>query len=62
MHAKHFTQSAGPVVTHAVAERAHFIIPNMDVVIVITAGDFEGEGYQGFYNLINDYILVAVYS
>lgn len=39
-----------------------FVIPDIDMVTVITAGDFEGEGYQGFYNLINDYILVAEYS
>jgi len=39
-----------------------FVIPDIDMVAVITAGDFEGEGYQGFYNLINDYILVAAYS
>ena len=39
-----------------------FVIPDIDMVTVITAGDFEGEGYQGFYNLINDYILVAAYS
>jgi CubicO group peptidase (beta-lactamase class C family) len=39
-----------------------YVIPDMNLVIVITAGDFEGQGYQGFYNLINDYILVAAYS
>ncbi len=36
-----------------------YVIPDMNMVIVITAGDFEGQGYQGFYSLINDYIMVA---
>ena len=39
-----------------------FVLPDIDMVIVLTAGDFEGQGYQGFYNLINDYILVAARS
>ncbi|UCH71230.1 MAG: serine hydrolase [Candidatus Bathyarchaeota archaeon] len=39
-----------------------YVIPEINMVIVVTAGDFEGQGYQGFYNLINDYILAAAYS
>ena len=35
-----------------------FNLPDMEMVVVLTGGQFEG-GYQGFYDLINDHILVA---
>jgi CubicO group peptidase (beta-lactamase class C family) len=35
-----------------------FVMPEMDMVVVLTGGQFEGD-YQGFYDLINDHILVA---
>jgi len=35
-----------------------FVLPDLDMVVVLTGGQFEGD-YQGFYDLINDHILVA---
>ena len=38
-----------------------FVLPEMEMVIVFTAGQFEG-GYQGFVSIVNDHILAAVNS
>jgi CubicO group peptidase (beta-lactamase class C family) len=35
-----------------------FVLPEMDMVVVLTGGQFEGD-YQGFYDLVNDHVLVA---
>ena len=35
-----------------------FVLSDLDMVVVLTGGQFEGD-YQGFYDLINDYVLVA---
>lgn len=36
------------------------MMPGLELVVVITAGSYEGEPFQGFYDLVNDYILQAV--
>jgi CubicO group peptidase (beta-lactamase class C family) len=35
-----------------------FVLPDLDMVVVLTGGQFEGD-YQGFHDLINDHLLVA---
>ncbi len=35
-----------------------FVLPDLDMVVVLTGGQFEGD-YQGFYDLVNDYVLAA---
>ena len=35
-----------------------FVLPDIEMVIVFTGGHFEGD-YHGFYDMVNDYILVA---
>ena len=35
-----------------------FVLPEMEMVIVFTAGQFEG-GYNGFVLIVNDHILAA---
>jgi CubicO group peptidase (beta-lactamase class C family) len=35
-----------------------FVLPDLDMVVVLTGGQFEG-GYQGFHDIVNDHVLVA---
>jgi len=36
-----------------------FVLPDMEMVVVFTAGRYDG-CYDGFYNIVNDYILAAM--
>ncbi len=37
-----------------------FVMPGLELVVVITAGSYEGEPFRGFYDIINGCVLPAV--